>query len=334
MPARFAYVTSASGMQILNISDPARPAPVGKVATLMPADKVALSGQYAYIAEHPSWDSDLDLLVPSVLQIAYVGDPSRPAALHGYPRLEAIKDVQVSGTFAYLAQAGRRRIHMHKRDGMEGIVDSHFFEDPGLFALDISDPERPVGIGGCKLGDVHRLLVSGSYGYAALGTGSVYVVKVADPRRPKLVSKIIGAGYIPKAMALVGCTLLVLAEGGLYTCDVTKPSRDGWFSRHELDGFGDDMAVSGSHAYLALEHFPPSRRSGALLIVDVSDAPHPRPAATWEHSLPLHVVATDGSYAYVADTSALHIIDVRRPHELVAVAVYATPELVTSVALA
>src|SRR5207249_3626791 len=88
-----AYVTDASsGIQILNVSNPASPTLLGSYDTPGFAIGVAISGTVAYVADDASG-----------LQILDVSNPASPTLLGSYDTPGGAWGVAVSGTVAYVA---------------------------------------------------------------------------------------------------------------------------------------------------------------------------------------------------------------------------------------
>lgn len=79
----------------------------------------------------------------------------------GTPRGDAFA-VVVSGTHAYVAAGGA-----------------------GLVVVDVSNPSRPVRVGGCDTsGFALEVAVSGPYAYVADGSDGLQVISIANPTAP------------------------------------------------------------------------------------------------------------------------------------------------------
>jgi len=107
-----AYVADLhGGLQIIDVSDPAKPQIIGSVDTPGEAFDIALSGTTAYVADYGSG-----------LQLIDVSDPAKVQGSLDTPGLTS--GVAVSGTTAYMADYGS-----------------------GLQIIDIKDPANPKIIG-------------------------------------------------------------------------------------------------------------------------------------------------------------------------------------------
>jgi hypothetical protein len=93
----YAYVAdSYGGLQVIDVSDPARPQWVGGYDTSGSAQGVAVSGNYAYVAD--SYGG---------LQVIDVSNPANPCRVGSYNTPGVAVDVAVSGHYAYVAEGGR-----------------------------------------------------------------------------------------------------------------------------------------------------------------------------------------------------------------------------------
>jgi len=91
----YAYVAdSGSGLQIIDISNPASPSIVGTYNTPGYAYGVAISSSYAYVA-----DGELGL------QIIDVSNPASPSIVGTYNTPDYATGVAISGSYAYVARS-------------------------------------------------------------------------------------------------------------------------------------------------------------------------------------------------------------------------------------
>jgi uncharacterized secreted protein with C-terminal beta-propeller domain len=100
-------------LQVINVSNPANPQRVGGYDTSGLAQGVAMSGNFAYVA-----DGDAGL------QIIDVNDPANPQRVGGYDTSGSAYGVAVSGNYAYVA------------DGASGLQ-----------VIDVSNPASPQRVG-------------------------------------------------------------------------------------------------------------------------------------------------------------------------------------------
>jgi hypothetical protein len=109
---------AVSGLQVIDISNPANPQRVGGYVTSGSATGVAVSGTHAYVAEGGHG-----------LQIIDMSDPANPQRVGGYDTSGYAGGVAVSGHYAYVATG-----------------------DAGLQIIDVSNPANPQRVGGYATG--------------------------------------------------------------------------------------------------------------------------------------------------------------------------------------
>jgi hypothetical protein len=154
----YAYVAHADGLWIIDVSAPSAPTKVGEYTVpyqLYGINEVSVSGSYAYVTYE--WGG---------MSIIDVSTPSAPTAVGFYGTPARVRDVFVSGSYAYVA--------------------SHF----GLSIIDVSAPSAPTYVGFHQTPSwAGRVFVAGSYAYvsegAYVGRGSeLWIVDVSNPSAP------------------------------------------------------------------------------------------------------------------------------------------------------
>lgn len=219
----------------------------------------------------------------------------------------------------------------------------------GLRTVDITLPMDPILIGGTHLdGDARGVAVSGDYTLVACLAGGVRVVDASDPAVPAEVA-FVNVSSPPEDIAVLGthayvvggsplmtvldisdpvnprieiakqlgggsCTGIALQGGygyvsnwiaGLQVLDLAAPGNPILIGALDLPGYAKDIAASGHTAYVAAG-------PAGLAIVDVSNPAAPQLAAVFDLE-DAKDVAVAGGYAYVADGSALRVLDVSDP---------------------
>jgi len=146
------------GLIVVDLSDPSRPAELGRLPYFFPS-AVAASGDYVYMGTATNG---------GVLQVVDVSDPSHPV-LRGAVNVTTINRLQAHGRYVYAAD-----------------------ELQGVHVIDVGDPDAPVEVrlwnDGCTdtLGyaanDI-ELSADGTLGAIACGTG-LHLVDLAQPGDP------------------------------------------------------------------------------------------------------------------------------------------------------
>jgi hypothetical protein len=324
----YAYVAAGlAGLRIVDVSNPATPQEVGALATLGPAQGVAIAGNYAYLAAGSGG-----------LRIVNVANPANPQEVGGLALPGSAKDVVVAGNYAYVAAgsgglrivditnaANPRRVGSSRQSSYEDargvvvaggyafIADVGFFDDDfqkrgGLRVVDVSNPSKPRKIG--LFLDKNALAVAASENYvyvasynAEFSTGALRVADVATPTSPRPRGSYV-APLSLRPVTAAGNYLYGLGAR-LHTIDTSDPAQPRQVSALSLQGSPGDLAVNGSHAYVAMG-------SGGLRIVDVSDPIRPRVVGrltgdAWD-------VAATGAHAYISEGyGGLRIVDVSNP---------------------
>jgi hypothetical protein len=168
-----AYVLMDDRIEIIDISDPARPTRVGDWTDTgigwVDYRGIALEGNRLYLAGHPEQPSQFPRCTLTILDI---NDPRHPQLLGRYWSEDITRGLATSGDYAYVVYEDPQR--------------RPFFLD----AVDVSDPGNPRMLGRAPL--VERfyemnLTVSGHYAYLTAIDGVLCVVDVRNPSSPRLL---------------------------------------------------------------------------------------------------------------------------------------------------
>lgn len=273
------YVVTGKGdLHVIDASNPATPTEVGVYESA--GDRIYVAGNYAYLAAGVAG-----------LRVIDISDPTAPTEVGTYETPGAVRDVYVTGGYAYVAEAS-------SRDDSDRAVSG------GLRVIDVSDPTAPVEVGYYATSSARGIYVSGEHAYLVT-LRALWLIDVSSPGAPVGVSLLSEGAinvYVVEGYAYV-------ADGhSLRIFDVSNPAAPvevGAYSRSSVNVL--DVYAAGRYAYVAAE-------DAILRVVDVSDPTAPSEVGFYD--LPRH--ATDvyaaGNYAYVADRwSGLRIIDVSDP---------------------
>eukprot|EP01064_Diplonema_japonicum_P036573 TRINITY_DN825_c0_g2_i1.p1 TRINITY_DN825_c0_g2~~TRINITY_DN825_c0_g2_i1.p1 ORF type:complete len:818 (+),score=219.76 TRINITY_DN825_c0_g2_i1:57-2456(+) len=210
--------TGPTGLQVLDTSNPAHPAPLGWYATRN-ALSVDVSGTTAYVA-----DTEEGLLVLDV------STPSKPVLLGGEPAASG-SYVRVSGSVAYVARVGT---------------------DSGVVAVDVSDTSSPSVLGAyTDPGYPSMITVEGTTVFSAVYS-TVLVIDFSTPSAPALLSRFSGVAYcveVANGLAYVG------TMQGVDTYNVSSlaaPHRIASF-RTPSAAYNIDIQVAGQIAYVVAQ---------------------------------------------------------------------------------
>lgn len=267
-----AYVADYnSGLQILNVSNPANPTSLGSYNTPGTAEGIAIWGTRAFVADGSTG-----------LYILNVSNPSSPTLLGSYNTPGSAWSVAVSGTVAYVA------------DGASGLL-----------IFNVSNPASPTLLGSYNTpGNAWAVTIAGTRAYVADGTSGLLILNVANPASPNLLGSYDTPGEA-RAVSLNGTMAFVAdAASGLQVIDVSNPNSPTLLGSYNTPGTSDDVAVDGPWAYLADE-------GSGLHVFNVSNPACPSLVFTYDTSGTAYGVAVAGTTAYVGDdTAGLRIIKV------------------------
>jgi len=273
----YAYVAdNATGLAIIDISDPTNPGTPAYKDTNGFAQGVAISGNYAYVADGSSG-----------LAIIDISNPMSP----GSPVYRATKgsaqSVTISGNYAYLGDSG------------------------GLAIIDISDPTNPgTPVYRDTNGSAYGVAVSGNYAYVANGSSGLAIIAISDPSNPG-VPLYIDINGSPREVAISGNYAYVPSNmSGLFIIDISDPTNPG--APVFVDTFrraAEEVTINGNYAYGTVRG--DGINNWDKYFMDISDPLNPGDAVlitgtTWEQLTGLTI---SGNYAYVAESgSGLAII--------------------------
>jgi hypothetical protein len=277
---------------------------------------VAVSGDYAYVADHVSGLLVIDISDPTTpalagsynttgyadevvvsgdyayvagsfggLWVIDISDPTTPALAGSYNPISDVSYVVVSGDYAYMAA------------------------NDSLVVIDISDPTSPTFAGGYNAPDrVSEVTISGDYAYAAGWSAGLLVIDISDPTSPDSAGSY-DTGDRAYGVAVWGDYAYV-AEGlvGLQVIDISDPTNPVLAGSYDTPGYSlDGLVICGDHAYAG-------HPSQGLLAIDISDPTNPLHAGSYDAPGYVEDIAISGGHAHVAwGSSGLQVITVSNP---------------------
>jgi hypothetical protein len=264
---------------VVDISDPTTPTLAGGYDTAGHAFDVAVSGDYAYVA-----DEDNGLVIVDVGGPIFKNSSSLVLA-GSYDTAGEANGVTVSGDHAYVAD-------------MEN----------GLVVVDISNPTTPTLAGSyTTAGSAWDVAVSGDYAYVTDYENGLVVVDISDPTAPTFVGSYAAAGNVMGVVVSGNHAYVANRYNGILILDISDPTTPALAGSYDTDNSAWDVAVSGDYAYVA------DYRED-LVVVDISDPTAPTFAGRYTTAgYPIRVEVR-GSYAYVADYgNGLVVVDISDP---------------------
>jgi hypothetical protein len=158
-----AYVADfSSGLQVIDISNPASPQIIGAVDTPGKAVGVTVVGDTAYVAEYGSG-----------LQVIDISDPADPQIIGSVNTPGLSSGVAVVGNIAYVTD-----------------------ENSGLQVIDIKDPADPQIIGSVDTGGAAKgVTVVGDIAYVADNLSGLQVIDISNLAAPQIIGSVDTLGY-------------------------------------------------------------------------------------------------------------------------------------------
>ncbi len=325
-----------SGLQVIDISDPANPTFADSYNTSGSAYGVAVAGNHAFVA-----DGDAGL------QVIDISDPTNLALAGTYDTPDYARCVAIAGDQVYLANGTSGLLVIDISDPtnptLAGSYDTSgvaygvavagnyaFVADftSGFQVIDISDPTNPTLAGSYDtLGDASDVVISGDHAFIAAGSGGLQVLDISDPTAPTLAGSYDAPGFAYNVAVDGNNCYLGKGTSGVEVLDVSDPTSP--TSVHSLSGLGDvrGVCVAGEHTYLG------ARTSGLQVIRTSIFMP---PVLTGSYHTPgaASGVSVSGDIAYVGEYGGVRVIDISDPANPSQVGIYNMVGNITDVAVA
>ena len=289
-----AYIAAnASGLQILDISDPVNPHIIGfyeNITTV--ATCLFLSGNSIYIGHEVG------------ISIVDVTDPERPELIGDYFFPLPVSDLTVDDSIIYFVAENPDR-------GNSG----------GLFILDATRPQDPVLLSEWTVPRNAVIIEKiGSYVYI-IGNRVMHVMDITDPEAPERTFfwetdgfeselEVVGDRAYVAIRRLVGRIPRIL-----HSLDVSDPGQPEFVDSIIWDGSPNDIESSNDFLYVTSYL--------RLSIIDISSDEQFEVAESIRLDYPVGKLAVTENYAYVGDTQVgLHILDISDPFAMEEVGVF------------
>ena len=308
-----------TGLEIWDVSNFENPEKLGSYGKLDWTFDVAVSGDYAYLADGGG------------LRIINVSVPSNLTEMGYCETPGSARGVAVSGNYAYIAddQSGLRIIDISTPSDPFEVGDVPGYANDvavsGDYAyvadyynvlrvINIFDPEVPEELGQCDLpGHAYGVDVSGNYAYVIyraevyMGPTGMDVIDISTPSNPEAIGSYnwSWSWYSVNEVVVSGDYVYVAdGESGLRFIDISTPSDPVEVSSYNVPATPYGSAeISGDYAYVA------SSASG-FHVIDISDSENPREVGFLDVSV--KNVAVSGDYAY-AGRYELNVVDISDP---------------------
>ncbi len=268
-------------LDIWNISNVTDIVEIGVFYSTGFAHRVAVSGNYAYVADERDG-----------LEIIDISDPINPTKVYSYKFniTSRVYDVYIVGNKLYVAHGGY-----------------------GLFIFDITNKANPTLLGTYDtiLGKARGIAVNGDTAYLANEYNDFEVLDISNPAAVTRDIHAVTMGWCYDLVAVNNFLYVATGVWGMLIYDISV--------QHAIDYkgtfdnvFGSTLgiAVSGDYAYVA-------DNGQGLRVVDVSDKEHPTQEDQYKNWGYVYDVNIQGDTAYLGTSSGLVILDISDPTALV-----------------
>jgi len=278
----YAFVGYATGMAIVNVSNPASPTLTGTYATTAAVNGIFVSGTTAYLAT---------AMTTSQLVLVNVATPSAPAKISSLQvgGNTVANAVTVVGTTAYVVN--------NTASGTNGDFN----------IVNVSVPALPTITGKLKVGANNTgVVVSGNFAYISTSTNNkqLEAISISNPAAPT-AGNTVSLGANGTGIALSGTNLFITtannaSAGELRIYSISTPGSFTAVGSYEVGGNVNGMSVSGNYVQLVT-----GVANTQLINVNVTTPATPTLSSNFTLSNTGNAVFTSGNYAYIgtADTA-------------------------------
>jgi hypothetical protein len=277
----YAYVVDwDSGLSVVDISDPTNPFAVGNCDTPGIANRVAVNGNTAYVADGPDGG----------LRVIDITDPTAPTQVGAYDTPGTAIDVAAAGNYAYLA------------DGRIGGADG------GLLVFDVTAPSNPTLVGSRQRREsqvsTKCVTLDGDHAFIAC-TFWMDVLDVSNPFDPHYVGGYHHPGYSYDVSIAGDIGYVATYTAGVQVIDVSIPYSPNHLGTFETPGLAYAVVGSGDYVFVG------TTNPGRLQVMGIGDGSQPALVGSFAAGDHVYDVAWSGDFAYLAArTAGLEIVRV------------------------
>ena len=275
---------TVSGIDILSTSPaPSLNCPVvaGSIATGNFPLSIALSGNYAYVANPGS----------STMQVININNPALPVIAGSVAMGTSPVSVAVSGNYAYVTHVA----------------------SPTMKVVNISNPASPVVVGSVATNYSYAVAVSGNYVYvgnSSNSSGGMQVINVSNPASPIVVGSV-ATGNESNSIAVLGNYAYVANSGSntMQVIDISNPASPIVVGSVVTGNRPISVAVSGNYAYVV------NYNSNTMQVINISNPASPIVVGSVVTGNAPNSVAVSGNSAYVVNSNNnnMKVINISNP---------------------
>ncbi len=333
---QYAYVGLGSRLEVLDVSDVARPRLVGRLVTADEVAAVAVDGEVGYLAEATGRFSVLDLSTPtqptSIGLMEGVGWSPQQLVVQGryvYAAADtgglAVIDVSARSRPELVTFVGTadRAIGVALGDNCAYLADN----EGGLRIIDIEDPRSPkdVGVARGVAGMMKAVAYRRGFVYAATVELSSWPWMALDLGRSRAPER----DAHPLAPLPTDTRLVALDASEPMSPEVVGSTQVGY----EINEWLTALEVTDTHAFVGSNSYFPGGSTGGLFIFDTTDPSAPRSVGTASHrSVAVDLAVGEDAVFAATGYGGLETIDIAQVSAPRQVGVYGSPTVPRSIA--
>ncbi|MEW6159458.1 MAG: hypothetical protein AB1813_18680 [Verrucomicrobiota bacterium] len=266
----------ADGLAIIDVADPVQPRMVSNLDTPGEAKDLALTDNFAYVADSTSG-----------LQVISIADARQPKIISTIPTTAAVTGVAAGRGYLFIAH------------GSTGLIE----------VRSLADPAAPMPVATLKLtGGLSRLRLDGTHLYAAVGD-SVHIIDIQDPSNPAL-RRSFGSSGMSSFAVRSGFASIATKDNGVTIFDVREATAPKALMMLGTKGSPNDsardVAMESTYVYVA-------EMDGGLRVFDINKIAEQPTLGSVETSGAANAIDLVGSTAYVGTSSGVRIISFTNP---------------------
>lgn len=260
-----AYVADDTRFEIYDVNEPETGVTLtGSLQLVDHIEDIAISGNYAYIANHVDG-----------LAIIDISDPQNPSLVSKEYSLNVTPEGgSVTNTVAVVGNIAYTTIETHDKLIAFDVTDPHHpavvsnqlpisgyiiglvpfgdylyvLSNGGLKIVDISDPENPTSIDDVFLYGTD-LAINGTTGYMSTYQGEMQVIDFSNPQHPVLLGSATGLGQGTGIAAIGNIVYMSNAYGLINVFDATHPETPVYISQYKINGVVSDVAATDEYVF-------------------------------------------------------------------------------------
>jgi len=276
-----------------------------------------------------------------------ISTPSSPTVISQMDNVGSLKDILISGNYAYLADSENDSLHVVNISDtanptletslvVSGIPTNMAIDgnnlylasgSEGIHIIDISTPTSPTLVTTYSTDNAYDITISGTNAYVADGPTGLKVLDITDISNPSVISSLDTSGTAYGVIISGTNAFISSTNAGMQIVDITTPSAPALTSTYDSSGRVHKVKVVGNTAYIADDF-------RGIRIVDISDATSPTLTSTLstvDKAVDLSIL---GNNIFIADSiGGIQVVNISTPESPSQIAAYNQSSIIRKVAL-